>query len=100
MARIKNWKRDKKKERSKLTAYAWRNTETGDLVTVDQVKKGWEALYSEIGGNLAQRQGGKVIDKDSTQSCARSAAVTWMRNHPTGVQGSEKLTDIGRQKIE
>jgi len=100
MARIKNWKREKKKERSKLTAYAWRNTKTGDLVTVDKVRNGWEATYAEVGGNLAQMQSGKTIDKDSTQSCARSAAVTWMRDHPTGVKGSEELTDIGRQKIQ
>jgi len=99
MARIKNWKRDKKKERSKLTAYAWRNTETGDTVSVDKFKNGWEAQYSQSGSNLNQRKGGRVIEKDSTQSCARSAAVSWMRKHPTGVEGSEKLSETAKSRI-
>mgnify|MGYP000479892674 CR=1 FL=1 len=68
MGRIENWKRDKKKEKSKLTAYAWRNIETGDLVTVDKTRGGWKVTYSEIGPNLAQLVSGKTIEKISASS--------------------------------
>lgn len=99
MARIKNWKRNKKKERSKLVAYAWRNTETGDTVSVDKMNDGWTAQYFETDANQTRVKGGGYIKQGATQSCARSAAVEWMRNHPYGPKESEKLTEIGKNRI-
>jgi hypothetical protein len=83
MGKIKNWNRISKDTKGSRKSTRWKNSVTGNTVTVEnrtpqEAYSGMWIVY--VPGDINPER----LGRSKTRTKAEKAAVQWMRNHPRG----------------